>query len=139
MSNARLTAACRSPERAPLALISTKVPSSGRARRTLSQAGVIEGEDTFDAFGHMTRRERGAGDVADILVELDRILARLADELCEPAPIADLAAIGFAIFQDLDMPDATVRIERHRVIDHQMLADHVVDDEEADHVVAREG
>src|SRR6476660_5345639 len=54
---------------APLAATSTKVPSSGRARRTLSGAGLIQGEDPFDPFRHVPRRQGGAGYVANILVE----------------------------------------------------------------------
>src|SRR4026209_2281161 len=107
----------RSSRGAPLAAISTKgprrrraarptrVPSSGRARRTVSEAGLIQGEEAFDAFRHVPRRQGGAGYVANVLIELEGIAARLADELREPAAIGDLAAIGFAIFEDLHVPD----------------------------------
>src|SRR5215813_10604372 len=122
--NARPMAACRNSCAAPLAAISTKVPSSGCARRTLLETGVIQCEEAFDALRHVARREGGARDVANVLIELEGIPARLADELSEPAAIADLAAVRFAIFQDLDVTNLAARIERDRVVDHQMLADH---------------
>src|SRR5260370_379550 len=62
---------------APPAAISTKVPSSGRARRISAQAGFINGQDASDAFCHVPRRQCGARNVADILIELRRIAAGL--------------------------------------------------------------
>src|SRR5215470_4327779 len=116
---------------APQAVTSTKVPRSGRARRALSKAGLIEGQDPLDAFGDMLRRESGAGDVADVLVDSDGIAAGLAVELVEPAMAGDLAAVRLAVLEHLDRLDPAVRLEGHTVVDDRMLADHVVDDEEA--------
>ena len=39
--------------------------------------------------------------------------------------------IGFPVFQDLHRPDPAVGLEGDRVVDDEMFADHVVDDEEA--------
>src|SRR5262249_61033867 len=114
----------------PPAVTSTKVPRSGRARRALSKAGLIEGQDPLDAVGDMLRRESGAGDVADVLVDGDGIAAGLAVELVEPAMAGDLGAVLRPVTQHLDRLDSAVRLEGHTVVDDRMLADHVVDDEE---------
>src|SRR5712692_5734020 len=124
-------AASRSDRDAPAAVISTNVPSSGRARRALAKAGRIERENALDAFGHVPGRERGPRDVANVPVERDGITAGLPNELVEPAPSGDLATIGFSVLQDLHLPDPAVGLEGDGVVDDQMLADHVVDDEEA--------
>src|SRR5690242_9100315 len=100
---------------APATAISTKVPSSGRARRRLFEADVIDRQNPLDAFGHVPRRQRGAGDVADVPLHVERIAARLAVELREPIGIGHLAAIGFAVLQDLHLLDAAVRRQRYRI------------------------
>src|SRR5215510_11584902 len=124
---------------APPAVTSTKAPSSGRARRTLPEAGFIEGQDSLDAFGDVLRRERRTGDVPDVLVDGDRIAAGLAVELMQPAVAGDLAPIRLAILEDLDRLDVAVRLEGHAVVDDQMLPDHVVDHEEAQEAPCLEG
>src|SRR5262249_60331983 len=53
-------AAFRSSSGRPPAVTSTKVPRSGRDRRALSEAGVIGGQDPFDAFRDVLGRGRGA-------------------------------------------------------------------------------
>src|SRR5262249_19996448 len=126
------TAAAISSAAPPSTLTSTKVPSRGRARRMLARSAAKSGQHPLDAFGDVHRRQRRAGDVADVLVELQRTLAALADELGEPARASDLAAIGLAVLQDLDAHHAAARIERDRVVDEQMLADHPVEHEQAD-------
>src|SRR5260221_13431879 len=88
---------------------STKVPSNGRARRTLSET-CGKGCDPFGTFGDMQRRQRGARDVADVAADLERARRRLADELREPARAFDIIAIGFAILQDVDPVNAAARL-----------------------------
>src|SRR5262249_8803273 len=135
-STAAATAACMSASTAPATAISTNVPSTGRARRRPAAARLFEagdnGHDPLHALGDVMRRQRGAGDVPDVAAHLQGAAARLADELCKPARAADLAAIGFAILQDLDAADASARIERDRIIDVEMLADHPVENEKAE-------
>src|SRR5215471_890068 len=104
---------------APPAVTSTKVPRSGRARRALSKAGLIEGQDPLDPFGHVLRREGRAGDVADVLVDGDRIAAGLAAELVQPAMAGDLAAVRLAVLEHLDRLDPAVRLEGHAVVDDE--------------------
>src|SRR5690349_4764317 len=125
-------AASRSRSGRPAAAISTMVPSSGRARRRLSQAMTIGGEDAFDAFGDMVRRKRRAGDVADVLIDRERARTGLANELRQPARLSDLTTIGLAILQDLDAEDAAARVERDCVVDVQVLADHMIEHEQAE-------
>src|SRR5690349_11205980 len=162
-ANAASAAASRSHGSAPLAVISTKVPSSGRARRTClahipvgkpasspdrvggrlspqhvrsADAMTVEPEDLLHAFGHVMGRERRARDVAYVVVDRERARTGLADELRQPARPADLAAVGFAILQDIDAMDAAARIERHRIVDVEMLADDAVEHEQSDHLAA---
>src|SRR5262245_50699107 len=135
-ANAESTAASSSDRGRPEAPISTNVPRSGRARRRLSGAIAIERDDPLDALGDVQGRERGAGDVADVAADAQRARARLADELPEPAPVPDLPAIGFAVLQDLDPLDAPARVERNRIVDVEMLADHTINDEESQDLAA---
>src|ERR1700687_2921284 len=99
-SNAASIAACMSPGAAPATVISTNVPSSGRARRAVaSLAGRIfcgkpvstpdrvrgrlfpenalfeaggNGHDPLHAFGHVMRRQGGTGNIADVVAHLQR-------------------------------------------------------------------
>src|ERR1700730_2356594 len=116
---------------APATSISTKVPSRGLARRTLSEAIAIGCQYPLHTFGDVSRRQRCAGDIPDVAVDLERAAAGLADELREPARAPDLAAIGLPVLQDLDAVNGAVRRQRHRVVDIEMLADHPVEDEKA--------
>src|SRR4029077_1048285 len=97
--NARSMAAA-APE--PRWRIYTSVPSSGRARLALSQVAFIHRENAFHAIGHVAAGKRGAADVADVAVEDQRIVRRLAGELQAPLRIADLAAVRLAVGEDLD-------------------------------------
>src|SRR5262250_1436704 len=138
-SNAASIATWTGPGRSPAAAISTNVPSSGRPRRASVQAGLIDRKHAPDPLGDVVGGERGPGDVADVAVDGERVVGGLADELLEPAPAVDLAAVGLAVLHDLDPPHAPVRFERHRVVDDQVLTGHVVDDEEADEAILEEG
>src|SRR5690349_4794376 len=121
----------RSPGVPPAAVISTNVPSAGRALR-VTQADIIECQDPLDAFGDMPRGERGTGDIADIAVEFQGIAIGLADELRKPIPIVDLAAIGFAIFQHFDPTHLAVGRQRDGIVDDEVLTDDIVEDEIAE-------
>ena len=105
--------------------ISTKVPSSGCARRTLSGVS-IRGQDPFDAFGDVHGGQRSAGNVADVAADFQRAGAGLADELREPARASNLAAIRIRDRQDIDATDAAA-LDRDRVVDVEMLADDMVE------------
>src|SRR4029077_20514164 len=113
---------------ASAAAISTNVPSNGRARRMPSQVSIGR-QNAFDAFGDVQRRQRRARNVANIAADLQGAGAGLADELRQPARASHLAAIGLAILQYIDAADASARIDRHRIVDVEMLADDMVDDE----------
>src|SRR6266536_960022 len=129
-SNAASIAAFMSDRARPATAISTNVPRRGRARRTLSPAVAIERDDPLDAFGHVKRRQRRAGNIADIAADPQRTAAGLSDELPEPAGVPDLAAVGLAILQNLDPMDAPARVQGDGIVDIEMLADHVIDDED---------
>src|SRR5581483_2836406 len=115
----------------PAASISTKVPSSGRARRTLVDAFAIGRQNSFHTFGDVGRRQRRAGDVADVAVDLQRAARGLADNLSKPARASDLAPVGFPIFQDFDALHRAGGAERHGVVDIEVLADHAIKHEQA--------
>src|SRR5258708_8173888 len=86
---------------APAVVTSTNVPSSGLARRRLSEAVAIGCQNSLHTLGDMRRRQRRAGDVSDIAVDLERAAAGLADKLREPARAPDFAAIGLPVLQAL--------------------------------------
>src|SRR6202035_865959 len=125
-SNAASTAHSVSPRAAPVLAISTKVPKSGRARRTLSHIS-ISGQNSLHAFGDVDGRQRRTGDVADIVAHFQRTAAGLADELRKPAWAAHFAAIGFSVGQNIDALHAAAH-DRHRIVDIEMLADDMVGD-----------
>jgi hypothetical protein len=54
--------------------ISTKVPSSGCVRRTLSEMS-IRVQNSLHAFGHVHRGQRGAGNVVDVSAHFQRTAA----------------------------------------------------------------
>src|SRR5262249_580906 len=109
-SNAASIAASICARIAPATSISTNVPSSGRARRTLSEA-VCNGHDPLHAFGHVVTGQGRAGNIADIDPSLQRTATRLAGELRKPAGTSDLPAVGLAIFKDIDLANSSGRIQ----------------------------
>src|SRR5204863_9552787 len=114
--------------------ISTNVPSSGRQRRMGSdvrQQHLPGDQQPPYAVRDVARRERRARDVLDVLVEPKRGSGARANELAPPVRIANLPAIGFAIFEDLEPADTAVATQRQRVGDEIMLADHPVAHEPA--------
>src|SRR3954471_3935118 len=102
----------RSPPAA--ARISTSVPRSGRARLTLAQLAFIEAEKPLHALGDMAAGKRRATDVDDVAVKLQRIRGALADELRPPAGLAHLAAVRFAVLENLEPAHTAVAAERQR-------------------------
>ena len=86
-----------------------------------------------DAIGYMARRQGRAGNVLDIAIEAQRARDRLAHELVAPVRIAHLRAVDFEVLDDLNLADAAVGVEAERVRDQFMLADHLVNEEPADH------
>src|ERR1700684_2649422 len=107
--NAASNAKLRSTRCVPEMPISTKVPSSGRARRMLADAGAIDRQNPFDTLGEMHGRQRRAGNIPNIVADLDVAAVRFPDNLRKPARTSDLAAIGFAIFQDFHSADPASR------------------------------
>src|SRR5437667_12852966 len=83
------------------AVTSTNVPSSGRQRLCIAEEQLPGGEQPADSIRHVPARQRRARDILDVLVELHRRAEALADELLPPRGIANLAAVGLAIFEDL--------------------------------------
>src|SRR4029077_20561557 len=106
--------------------MSTNVPSIGRARRILAEVACMIGQYLLHAFGQVGRRQRGAGNVSDVAVDLHRALAALADELLQPAGVVNFAAVGFPVVQNFDLSDTAIRFDGNRVIDQEVLADHVI-------------
>lgn len=80
----------------------------------------------------MMRGQRGAGDVANIVADLEWTGAALADELREPARAPDLATVGFAVRKNVDLSYPSAGIQGDRIVDVEVLSDHAVEDEEAD-------
>src|SRR5713226_7157075 len=111
--------------------ISTSVPSSGRARLTLLEGRLIEAEQALDAIGDVAARKRGAADVTDVLVQLQRIARSLPGKLAPPRSVADLVAVALEVLQDLDASHAAIALEPNGIGDQLMLAEHGVDDEPA--------
>src|SRR5262245_41918158 len=91
----------------------------------------MEAQESPDPFGDVTAGERGAADVLDVLVELQRGAMRLADELFAPLRVANLVAVGLAIVEDLDLPHGAVGVQGQGPGDELVLADHLVLDEPA--------
>src|SRR5580692_7152717 len=125
-SNAASIAHAVSPCAAPALAISTKVPKSGRARRTLSHIS-ISGQNSLHAFGDVDGRQRGTGDVADVAAYFHGTAGGLADELRKPAWAAHFAAIRFSIGQNIDALHVAAH-DRNRIVDIEMLADDMVGD-----------
>src|SRR5258708_15435032 len=86
---------------APAVVTSTNVPSSGLARRRLSEAVAIGFQNSLPTLRDMRRRQRLARDVSDIAVDLEHAAAGLADKLRQPARAPDFAAIVVPVLQDL--------------------------------------
>ena len=70
--------------------ISTIVPRSGRARRTLFrlERDIVEREEALHPVRDVPAGERGAADILDVLVELELGTRLLADELLAPGGVA---------------------------------------------------
>src|SRR5262249_43621321 len=128
--------------------ISTIVPSSGRARRSVAasisavlrwtQCCVVYFEQPLHALGHVPAGQRRAGDVPDAGVQFDLVGGRLADELLAPAGEADLTAVRLAVVEDLDGEDRAGVVERDRVRDQFALANDLIDQQPADRLRAGE-
>src|SRR6267143_1262950 len=135
ISRCTRSSASKPPSMAPEASrgrrISTSVPSSGRARLTLLEGRLIEAKQALDAIGYVAARKRGAADVTDILVQLQRIARSLPGKLAPPRSVADLVAVAFEVLQDLDASHAAIGPEPDGIGDQLMLAEHRVDDEPA--------
>src|SRR4051794_3353946 len=116
---------------APPTSTATNVPSAGRARRLLFEA-IGNRHDPLHTLSHVMRRQCGAGDVADIVPDLERTAAALADELREPARAPDFAAVGFAVLEDVNLAYPPRRIQGDRIVDVEVLSDHPVKDEKPD-------
>src|SRR5260370_8737457 len=92
----------------------------------LTGAASIGGQYPFHALGDMQRRQGRAGDVADVAAELEGTAAGLADELRKPAGLAHFAPVRLTVLQDFDAHTAPAGVERHRVVDIEVLADSVI-------------
>src|SRR5262245_51738732 len=126
---ARSMAPCNFASLSPRAVISTNVPREGRARRTLFETGLISRQDAAHALGHMAAGKRCATDIVDAVVESEPRARSFPDELLSPIRIANFAAITFPVIQNLDLLDRSLGGKRHRIIDHEMFANDVVDNE----------
>src|SRR5262245_38534824 len=120
-SNASSTAASMTSCAACATAISTNVPSSGLARRSLSDAVPIRRQNPLHTFGHVMRRQRRTGYVADVLIHLHSAGTALANKLREPARIADLAAIRLSVLQDIHPFDPSRRVQGDGIVDIEML------------------
>ena len=110
----------------------TNVPHGGRARRTSAQDVVVEGEELFDASGEVTAGERGAADVGDIGADFELVGNGFTDKLIAPFQLADLMAVSFTIFDDLEFPQRAVRVDADGIGHVFVLAEHLIEDEPAE-------
>jgi len=85
----------------------------------------------MNALGHVPAGKRCATDVVDAFVESEPRARSFADELLPPIRIANFAAIAFAIIQNFDLLNRSLRRKRDGIIDHEMFANDVIDNEEA--------
>src|SRR5436305_1553653 len=105
----------------------TRRSSGGIVRRT-REGDLPDRKDPPDACRHVLARERRARDVLDVGAELELARGGFSLELREPARIADLAAVAFSIFEDLDRRELAIRIDAHCVRDEVLAADDLVDE-----------
>ena len=105
---------------------------AGRARCTSAQDVVVEGEELFDAIGEVTAGERGAADVGDIGADFELVGNGFTDKLIAPFQLADLIAVSFTIFDDLELPQRAVRVDADGIGHVFVLADHLIEDEPAE-------
>ena len=130
-SNAQSIAPCNFASAQPRAVISTNVPREGRARRTLFDADLISRENASYAFGHVPAGKRCATDIVNAVVESEPGARSFADELLSPISIANFAPITFPLVQNFNLLNLSVRRKRDGIINDQMFADDVIDNEEA--------
>ena len=105
---------------------------AGRARCTSAQDVVVEGEELFNAIGEVTAGERGAADVGDIGADFELVGNGFTDKLIAPFQLADLKAVSFTIFDDLELPQRAVRVDADGIGHVFVLADHLIEDEPAE-------
>src|SRR5579871_1400929 len=111
---------------AATARTATYVPSSGRARSTggMGKHPRMGREQAADAVGDVLAREGRARDVFDVARQLELGAVALAGELGTPRRIADLVTVALEILEDLDALDRALRVERERIGDELVLAQH---------------
>ena len=85
----------------------------------------------MNALGHVPAGKRCATDVVDAFVQTEPRVRPFPDELLSPIRIANFAAIAFAIIQNFDLLNRSLWRKRYCIINHEMFADDVVDDEKA--------
>ena len=85
----------------------------------------------MNALGHVPAGKRCATDIANAFVESEPRARSLAYELLSPTRIANFAAITFPVIQNFDLLDRSLRRKRDGVINYEMFADNVIDNEEA--------
>src|SRR5580700_7835492 len=88
----------------------SKSTSHNHCDEVLAGAAAIGRQDPLHALGDVERRQGGTGNIADVAADLEGTAARLADELREPAGLAHLATIRFAVLQDIDAHHASARV-----------------------------
>src|SRR5579864_5004135 len=86
----------------------------------LAGAVAIGRQDPLHALGDVQRRQGGTGNIADVASDLEGTAARFADELRQPSGLAYLAAIRFAVLQDIDPHHPPAGVESHRIVDIEM-------------------
>src|SRR4029077_622568 len=110
--------------------MSTNVPRSGRARRTSLETNFISGENAAHAVRDVPAGKGGAADVGDAGVQSKKRTWRFADKLFAQIRIANFAAITLPVIQNFDLLNRSLRRKRDGIINHQMFADNVIDNEE---------
>ena len=79
----------------------------------------------------MPAGKRCATDIVDAVAESEPRARSFADELLSPIRIANFAAITFPVIQNFDLLNRSLRRKRDGIIDHEMFANYVIDNEEA--------
>src|SRR5213594_868707 len=98
-----------------------------RPRRSSDGSALVPGgelgEHTPHAGGHGVNADRRTRDAPDVAADLQRVRGGLAPELLAPGLVGHLAAVGFAVHQNVHVLEAVRGVDRHEEGDGPVLSD----------------
>src|SRR5688572_20281673 len=101
------------------------------SRQLRAQYQFKSREDTSDSFSHMAARHGRTANVINIFVEFKRSTACLAPKLSAPFRAANLSAVTFAIFKNLDLAHCPFGRKSYDILDQLMFAKDLIGEEHA--------